>query len=124
MKDFPLNYKHVAIGSFIAVTILAVIVANFVGAKTAAIFGAMTYIAGMIDFTIMYDSMTKAMKSEVNNSLVIMRKGMFMRFAFALFATVTVIKLDFMPWGILIGLLITHVIMLADSIFFGRKINI
>ena len=41
----------------------------------------------------------------------------------ALFMTLIMIKINFMPWSVLVGLLITHVVVLIDSVLWSIKNN-
>ena len=123
MKQFPLKYARIAKVNFIAVVIPSVFVAMFSGINKALLFGLALYCGGMLDFTIMYYGMYKAMTKEPSKGLTIMRKGMLQRILAALFMTIIMIKINFMPWSVLIGLLITHVVVLIDSVLWSIKNN-
>ena len=77
----------------------------------------------MVDFVIMYFSMLRALKRKPERSLKIMRDGMGVRFVAALVFAVAAIKLNYMPWAVLLGLLMMHVIILVDSVFMSIKFN-
>lgn len=75
----------------------------------------------MLDFSIMLWSMKKALHDKPEKSLKIMRDGMGLRFVVALMTTVAAIKLNYMPWAVLLGLLMIHVVVLVDSVLVSIK---
>ncbi len=123
MKTFPIKYFRIALGSLLVVLVAGGLVSIFTSRQNAVVFMCTAYLAGMADFSIMYHSMLKAMRVVPERALNSMRKGMMLRFLVALLLTVTMLKVGVSPAGILIGLLITHVVVLIDGVLLSMKDN-
>lgn len=121
--NFPLKFHRVAGLYFLLVSLLALAFSFKMGASKTLMMAAIMYAVGMVDFVIMYFSMLRALKRKPERSLKIMRDGMGVRFVAALVFAVAAIKLNYMPWAVLLGLLMMHVIILVDSVFMSIKFN-
>lgn len=118
---FPLKFHRVAGIYFCVVMILSVISTIRLTVTQSVIMAILTYVSGMLDFSIMFWSMKKALHDKPEKSLKIMRDGMGLRFVVALMTTVAAIKLNYMPWAVLLGLLMIHVVVLVDSVLVSIK---
>lgn len=114
--NFPLKIHRITLIYLATVAVLTMLFAIKMELTRALIMGAMMYFVGMLDFLIMYFSMQRALKNKPERSLKIMRDGMGIRFVAALLITVVAIKLNYMPWAVLFGLLMIHVVVLVDSV--------
>lgn len=115
-KSLPLNYKRIVLGNFFASVLLAGLCLLKLDWLSSIKLAMVAFIAGVVDFSLLYVSMLGALRAQPQKSLVLMRKGMLRRFLFALIATLVAIKINFMPWAILLGILIGHVILLGEGI--------
>lgn len=121
--NFPLKFQRVAGIYFCVVLVLALIFTIRLTLTQATIMALLMYLSGMLDFVIMFWSMKKALRDKPERGLKIMRDGMGLRFVVALITTVAAIKLNYMPWAILLGLLIIHVVVLTDSVLMSIKLK-
>ena len=120
-RKIPLRAERVALINLLVVLSLAGILSYSMGLKRGALAGVIMYSVGMGDFAITYWSMKRGLDLQAQQGLQAMRRGMFMRLAFALMTTVLAIRLQYMPWAVLLGLLITHVVLLIESIWSSIK---
>lgn len=114
--NFPLKIHRIAIIYLTTVGLLTMLFTIKIELDSSLVAGVIMYIVGMLDFLIMYFSMLRALKNKPERSLKIMRDGMGIRFVLALVLTVLAIKLKYMPWAVLFGLLMIHVVVLVDSV--------
>ena len=121
--NFPLKFHRVAGLYLLLVTVLALAFSLKMELTRTLIAATIMYTVGMLDFTIMYFSMLRALRRKPERSLKIMRDGMGVRFVAALVFAVAAIKLNYMPWAVLLGLLMMHVVILLDSVFVSIKFN-
>lgn len=119
----PLKLHRVAGIYLLLVLMVALVFTIKLDVSKAIIMATIMYIVGMVDFAIMYFSMQRALQKKPDKSLKIMRDGMGLRFVAALLFTVAAIKMNYMPWAVLLGLLMIHVVVLGDSIFMSIKLK-
>lgn len=119
--NFPVKFHRVAGVYLLTVVVIAAICTIRLEPARAATAAIIMYLVGMLDFAVMFWSMRKALKEKPEKSLKIMRDGMGIRFLAALLFTVAAIKLDYMPWAVLLGLLVIHVVVLIDSVLMSIK---
>ena len=115
-RSLPLNYKRIIGFNFFSCTLIAALSSLKLDLLTSLKLASVIFLAGAIDFSLLYVSMIRGLKEKPEKSLTIMRQGMLRRFLFALMATLVAIKINFMPWAILLGILIGHVILLGEGI--------
>ena len=115
-RSLPLNYKRIIGFNFFICTLIAALSSLKLDLLTSLKLASVIFLAGAIDFSLLYVSMIRGLKEKPEKSLTIMRQGMLRRFLFALMATLVAIKINFMPWAILLGILIGHVILLGEGI--------
>lgn len=114
--NFPLKIHRITIIYLAAVALIMMLFSIKMSLDRVLLMGAIMYFVGMLDFLIMYFSMHRALKNKPERSLKIMRDGMGIRFVVALLITVAAIKLNYMPWAVLFGLLLIHIVVLIDSV--------
>lgn len=115
-RSLPLNYKRIIIFNFFICTLIAALGSLKLDLLTSLKLAGVIFLAAMVDFMLVYMSMKNALKENPEKSLEIMRQGMARRFVFALVATLVAIKINYVPWAILLGILIGHVVLLGEGI--------
>ena len=116
-----LNYKRIVCLNLFICIIIALVCSWKLEIITSLQIATVIFLASIGDFSLFYVSILRALKEKPEKSLMLMRQGMLRRFLFALIATLVAIKINFMPWAILLGILIGHVILLVEGIVGGLR---